>query len=107
MITMSSDDKPNVWINGKLVTLEELQEQFKAISIAGVPSNLRIMEVLSKAKKPLTRQDVAKEVKMTTSYTTTLLKRLVKEELVLEFDMEKSNFKYYLLTEKGYNLIKK
>ena len=73
---------------------------------ARAPSNIRIMQYLAKTDKPLTRWDVAKQVKMTTGYTAALLKRLVKEGFVLEFDMKGSNFKYYLLTEKGYNLIK-
>ena len=106
MITMSSEEKPKVWVNGKMVTLEELQDKYKALSVAGTPSNLRIMNVLFNADKPLTRRDISKEIKLTTSYTTTLLKKLVEQELVLEFDMEGSNYKYYLLTEKGHNFIK-
>ena len=103
---MSSGEKSKVWVDGKLVTLEELQEKYKAISVAGTPSNLRLMNVLLNADKPLTRRDISKEIKLTTSYTTTLLKKLVEQELVLEFDMEGSNFKYYLLTEKGHEFIR-
>ena len=107
MINMSVNEKTKVWVNGKLITMQELQEPYKTISIAGTPSNQRIIEILAEADKPLIRQDVSKKAKLTTGYTTTLLKKLVNEGLVVEFDMEGSNFKYYLLTEKGYNFLKK
>ena len=105
MKAMTSNEKPKVWVNGKLVSLEELQEEYKSISVATAPTNIRIMEYLADAKKPLTRQDIAKHLKMTTGYTAGMLKKLVKNGFDLLFDMERSNYKYYLLTEKGFNLL--
>jgi predicted transcriptional regulator len=98
---MSSEDKSKVWIDGKLITLDELQQKYKQISVAGPSSPSRIIEVLATAKNPLTRQDIADETKLTTGYTRTLLKKMVKQGLLIEFNMKRSNANYYLLTEKG------
>ena len=104
---MIMEEKQNrVWIGGKLITLSELQQQFDVISTTGTKSSARIIEVLANADKPLTRKDIANRVKITNSYAATVLKNLIKRNLVLTFDVKGSNYMYYVLTEKGYNLSK-
>jgi len=69
--------------------------------MAAVAGNVRIVETLSKADKPLTRHDVAKRANMSVAHATNILKILAKKGYVLQFRMGRSRHKYYLLTEKG------
>jgi predicted ArsR family transcriptional regulator len=101
MGNMSAELKAKVWVNGKLITIEELKQQFQQFTIAGTSSTRRVIEVLAATKKPLTRQEIAEEVKLTAGHTRTLLKKLVTDGSVLEIKMEGSNSNFFLLTEKG------
>jgi len=102
-----SEEEVKVVIGGKLVSLKDLEKQYADISISGAPGNVKVMQVLTKTEKPLTRQDIAKQVKMTVGYVASLLKRLVKQEYVLELEIRKVRNKYYLMTEKGFSFFKK
>jgi len=105
--SMATEEKSNrVWVGGKLITVSELQNQFDVISTTGEKSSARVLEVLANTDKPLTRKDIANRVKITASYAATVLKNLVKRNLVLTFDVKGSNYKFYVLTEKGYNISK-
>ena len=90
-----------VFVDGKLVSLKDLERRYAEIIIAAVPGNVRIVEALLKADKPLTRHDAAKKANMSVAYATQILKTLAKKGYVLEFQMGRSKHKYYLLTEKG------
>jgi len=90
-----------VLVNGKLVPLKDLERRYAEVIIAAVPGNVRIVEALLKADKPLTRHDVAKRANMSAAHATNILKSLTKKDYILEFRMGRSRHKYYLLTEKG------
>ena len=90
-----------VVVDGKLISLKDLEKRYAEVVMAAVKGNVRIVETLLKADKPLTRHDVAKIANMSTAYASDILKRLAKKGYVLEFRMGRSRHKYYLLTEKG------
>ena len=95
-----------VLVGGKLVTLEQLKQTYADIMVGGTPGNVRVMDTLSVADRPLDRDDVAKKAKLTKGYTRSVLKRLIKKDLVMEFRMG-GRLLYYLLTEKGFDFYKK
>jgi len=90
-----------VVMDGKLVPLKDLEKRYAETIMAAVPGNVRVVEALLKADKPLTRIDVAKNASMSTAYATDILKKLAKKGYVLQFRMGGGRYKYYLLTEKG------
>ena len=95
-----------VLVNGKLITLEELKQKYTNIIVGETPSNVRVMDTLATADKPLSRRDIAQKIKLTRGYTRNVLKRLIKKGLVMEFRMGGRTL-YYLLTEKGFNFYRK
>jgi len=100
------ESETKVIVGGKPITLEELKKKYSAITIAGTPGNVRVMDVLATTDKPLDRRDIANKTQMTSGYTRDILKKLMKQELVLEFRMG-GRILYYLLTEKGFSFYKK
>jgi len=96
-----------VLVGGKLVTLEDLKKEYVEIAIAGTPGDMRLLEALAAADKPLTRHDIAKKAQLSSVYAIDILKRLMKNNLVLEFRMGRGRYLYYLLTEKGIHFYKK
>ena len=101
MTTKEEKAETKVVVEGKLIPLKALEKRYAETIMAAVPGNVRIVEALLKADKPLTRHDVAKKANMSSAYATDILKRLAKKDYVLEFRMGRSRYKYYLLTEKG------
>ena len=102
---MSTEEKKEtkVYVDGKLVPLKQLEKEYPEISLAGTPGNVRVMETLTKAEKPLNRKEIATRTKLSAIYTRDILKSLIKQEYVLEFQMGGRTL-YYLLTEKGLKL---
>ena len=103
-ITMSEreqEQETKVLVSGKLVPVRELEKQYPELTIAGKRGNIKVLEVLLKADKPLTREDVGKEAKMSVGYAIDILKKMVKSGYILEFQIGKGRHRYYLLTEKG------
>lgn len=101
MSTEAEKSETKVLVDGKLVALKDLEKRYSEVILAAVPGNARVVEILLKADKPLTRHDVGKKANMSTGYATQILKQLTKKNYVLEFRMGKGRGKYYLLTEKG------
>lgn len=101
MSKIEGKEETKVVVDGELVPLKDLEKRYAEIFMAAVPGNVRVVEALLKADKPLTRTDVAKKANMSTAYATDILKGLAKKGYVLEFRMSRGRHKYYLLTEKG------
>ena len=74
-----------VLVDGKLVPIADLEKRYSEVIMAAVPGNVRIVHVLLKADKPLTRHDVAKKANMSVAYVIDVLKKLAKKGYVLEF----------------------
>ncbi|MGD0804474.1 MAG: hypothetical protein ABSA11_10430 [Candidatus Bathyarchaeia archaeon] len=99
---MAIDEEQKVWVDGKLVSVTELKAKYGELSVAGTPTTRRIIEALAVAKKPLTRSDIAKAAALAShQYVAGILKKLAKDGYVMEIEMPGTNYKYYLLTEKG------
>ena len=96
-----------VYVKGKLTPLRQLEREYAEISIAGTRGNIKIIEVLTKAEKPLSKVDIANKANMSLGYTRDILKPLVKKKYVLEFRIGRARILYYLLTEKGLKLSEK
>jgi len=101
------EKETKVFVGEKLVPLKDLEKQYAEITIAGVHGNVKVVQTLLKATKPLTRHDVAKQSLMSTGHSITILKQLAKRGYVIEFRMGSGRHKYYLLTEKGLRFSKK
>ena len=105
---MSKEEgETKVYVEGKLIPLKELERKYAEISLAGTPGNVKVIETLTKAEKPLTREDIAKKASMSAGYIRDILKSLLKKKYVLEFRIGSTRTLYYLLTEKGLKLSKK
>lgn len=104
---MAEEEKKEtkVYVKGKLVPLKELKEEYPEMILAGKPSNVRVIETLTKAEKPLNRQDIAEKTGLSAGYARDILKTLVEKDYVLEFQIGGRTL-YYLLTEKGLKLSK-
>lgn len=104
---MSEEEKKEikVYVKGKLVSVKELEKEYPAISVISKPSNVRVIEALIKAEKPLNRNEMAKRTGLSTGYVRDVLKRLVKKGYVLEFQLGGRTL-HFLLTEKGVKLSK-
>lgn len=94
-----------VYVKGKLVPLKELEKEYPEISLASSPANVRVIETLTKAEKPLNRKEVAKKSALSEAYTRDILKSLGKKKYILEFKLG-GRTSYFLLTEKGLKLSK-
>jgi DNA-binding MarR family transcriptional regulator len=92
-----------VYVKGKLVPVKELEKVYPEISLANKPSNVRVIEVLTKAEKPLNRKDIADRTGLSGGYTRDVLKKLAKKGYVLEFQLGGRTL-HFLLTEKGLKL---
>lgn len=101
MSEREQEQETRVLVAGKLVPVKELEKQYPELTISGKRGNIKVLEVLLKTEKPLTRVDVGKEAKMSTGYATDIVKKMAKSGYVLEFQIGKGKLKYYLLTEKG------
>ena len=106
MMSDKEISETKVLVSGKLVTLEELKQTYADIMVGGTPGNVRVMDTLATADRPLNRDNIAKKAKLTSGYTRSVLKRLIKKGLVMEFRMG-GRILYYLLTESGFNFYKK
>jgi predicted DNA-binding transcriptional regulator len=95
-----------VYVEGKLVPLKQLQKRYEDISLAGTPGNVKVMDVLVKAEKPLNKAEIAKRAGLSEAYVRDKLKVFLKGKYVLEFRMGKPRTFYYLLTEGGLKLSK-
>lgn len=104
---MSEKEEVKVVVGGKVIPLKDLKKQYAELTISGVRGNVKLMQLLAQTEKPLTRHDIAKETNMTPGYVADRLKKLAKQGYILEFVMGKVRFKYYLLTEKGLDLLRK
>jgi len=96
---MSGEEK-KVYVKGKLIPFKELAKEYPQISLTGTPSRVKLIEILIKAERPLSRKEIANKIGISAAHTRYLLKLLIKPEYVLEFHMG-SRTMYYLLTEKG------
>lgn len=99
---MSRDEKreTKVYVQGKLIPLKELEKEYPEMSLAGIPSNVKVIETLTKAEKPLNRKAIAERTGLSVGYTRDVLKTLTKKGYILEFQLT-GRTRYYLLTEKG------
>jgi len=100
------EKETKVYVGGNLIPLKQLEQKYAEISIAGTPGNIKVIEILTNAEKPLTREDIAKKANMSTGYSRDILKSLIKKEYVVEFRIGKARTLYFLLTEKGLELSK-
>src|SRR3990170_3159753 len=92
-----------VFVKGKLIPLKDLEKEYPQISLSGTRGNVRVMDILTNAEKPLNKREIAKSAGLTEGYTRDILKKLIKKEYVLEFQLG-GRVLYYLLTEKGLKL---
>jgi predicted transcriptional regulator len=108
MFTMNGEEKKEVkvYVQGRLVPIEELEEQYPEMSLATSSGTVRIVQALVGAEKPLNREEIAKKADLSEGFTRTLLKRLKKGDYALEFRLGGGKIFYYLLTEKGLKLSK-
>ena len=102
-----SKEEEKVYVEGKLIPVKELERKYPEISLAGTPGNIKVIETLTKAEKPLAKADIAKKTNISEGYTRDILKTLIKKKYVLEFRIGRARTLYYLLTEKGLRLSKK
>jgi predicted transcriptional regulator len=94
-----------VFVKGQLVPLKDLEKQYPQISLSGTRGNIKVVDILIDAQKPLNRREIAKSAGMTEGYTRDILKRLIKKGYAIEFRLG-GRALYYLLTEKGLKLAK-
>ena len=104
---MSAEEKKEtlVYVKGKLVPLKELEKEYPAIILSSSSANVRVMETLTKAEKPLSRKEIATKAGLSEVYTRDVLKKFAEKEYVLEFQLG-GRTRYFLLTEKGLKLSK-
>lgn len=104
---MSVEEKKEtlVYVKGKLVPLKELEKEYPSIVISSSSANVRVIETLTKAEKPLNRKEIANKANLSEIYTRDILKTLVGKDYVLEFQLG-GRTHYFLLTEKGLRLSK-
>ena len=107
MSIMNGEEKKEVkvYVKGKLVPVKELEKEYPEISLASSSGNVRIMQILIGAEKPLSKEDIANKAGLSAGFTRTLLKKLTKNGYTLEFQLG-GRVLYYLLTEKGLRLSK-
>jgi len=104
---MSEENKETkVLVGGELITFEQLKQKYADLMVSGTSGNVRVIDILATADRPLNRGDIAKNSKLTKGYARDVLKRLIEKGLVMEFRMGGRTL-YYLLTEKGFNFYKK
>jgi len=103
MMSEKEKEEIKVYVNGKLMSLEDLTKEYPEITLSRSSGNTKVIETLTKTEKPLNRKDIAKRTGLSTAYARSILKKLVKEEYVLEVSFG-SRVLYYLLTQKGLKL---
>lgn len=104
-MSKTEEKETKVYVKGKLVPLKELEKDYPQLVLAGTAGNIRVFEILSQAEKPLNRKEIAERTGLSTGYARDILKRLVKEDCVLEFQIGGRTL-YYLLTERGLEVSK-
>lgn len=104
-MSKEEEKETKVYVKGKLIPLKDLEKEYPEIRLSSSPANVRVVEVLTKTEKPLSRSEIAKSTNLSGGYTRDVLKRLVKHGYVLEFRLG-GRTSYFLLTEKGLKLFK-
>ncbi|MCW4014871.1 MAG: winged helix-turn-helix domain-containing protein [Candidatus Bathyarchaeota archaeon] len=87
-----------VYVNGALLTVNELKKQYQELSVS-VPQKTKIINILNKTTKPLTRKELANLVGTSSVSIAQALDRLISDGLIIDFKLGRRLF--YLLTEKG------
>jgi predicted transcriptional regulator len=94
-----------VVIGGKKTTVAEVKKTYANLEFLSKTSAINVVNVLLKAKEPLTREQIVKQVNMSLGYTVDILNNLIKYDYVANFHIGKRKLIYYALTEKGYNAL--
>ena len=102
--TRKDEEETMVYVEGKLISVKELEKKYEKISIGKTPGNVKIVETLSEAEKPLSKTEISKRASLSQAYVRHILKTLLKKGYVLEFRIGRGRTLYYLLTEKGVEL---
>ena len=92
----NSKDTDQAYLNGKIISVAEIKRKFVVKKTA---DEKQIFEILLKATKPITSNEICKKIERNYIMTNEKLRELFEEGLVIR--LNKRTF-LYLLSKKGY-----